>query len=69
MLGVGKATELTKHRRKSKADESEECDAKLKHILHDLTNKDLNVCESEEELHNHGKQRIGKKSDLLQRLI
>ena len=28
MLEDGKATELTKHERKSKADESEECDAR-----------------------------------------
>ena len=65
----GKATELTKHRIKFKADESEECNAKLKHTLHDLTNKDLNVYELEKELHNHGKQRTAKKADLLQRLI
>ena len=69
MLEDGKARELTKYERKSKADESEECDAHLKYTMHDLNNKNLKVCELKEELKNHGKKRTGKKADLLQRLI
>ena len=69
VLGVGQETKLTKHKRNAKADESEECDSKFKHTLQDLKNKDFIVCKLGEELHNHGKQRTEKKSDLLQRLI